>query len=268
MPAMDDADEPTCRFCFGAEDTAQDPLFRPCQCRGTSAWVHVGCLDTWRRTSVNPKSFHGEGMLHTTLYSVFSFSLTRLIDFAECDACKFRYKMGTTMLGDQLNVARLLSTAGAIHLLAFSALCCIIFVAGFVAKMFDSSLDWIEVLRCFNIDHIIAGATTTGLGSLTGYFTSAIGLTGLNNARFVVGDFIPARVGESGHDGMVGTVLFVAAVVAGLCFAFCWIYGQLEEWARATARHAQHMCGQPIEHDTSVSSSAVPDGMWAFAFRM
>ena len=133
-------DEPCCRICFDTADSSANPLFRPCHCAGTSAWVHVECLDTWRRTSVNKRSFY------------------------ECDACKFKYKFGARV-GDQIFVARLLSTAGAIHALALCALASVIFVAGFVGKLFDSSLTWWDVLRCFNAHHLMSGAAATGTRS-------------------------------------------------------------------------------------------------------
>jgi hypothetical protein len=50
--SLDDAK--CCRICLESTDNA-DPfaagrLIAPCQCRGTSAWVHRGCLDRWRAT--------------------------------------------------------------------------------------------------------------------------------------------------------------------------------------------------------------------------
>lgn len=66
---MADEDEaPQCRICFDGAETPSDPLFRPCLCKGTSAYVHVSCLDTWRCTSANPRSFY------------------------ECEQCKFKYR--------------------------------------------------------------------------------------------------------------------------------------------------------------------------------
>mmetsp|Transcript_1444 Transcript_1444/g.4230 ORF Transcript_1444/g.4230 Transcript_1444/m.4230 type:complete len:250 (-) Transcript_1444:323-1072(-) len=210
-------DEPCCRICFDTADSSANPLFRPCHCAGTSAWVHVECLDTWRRTSVNKRSFY------------------------ECDACKFKYKFGARV-GDQIFVARLLSTAGAIHALALCALASVIFVAGFVGKLFDSSLTWWDVLRCFNAHHLMSGAAATGLGSLIGWASSALGLTGMHHARFVVGDwFGPGTLRGADRDNAFGHVVALVAIAAGLCIAFCWIYSSLEAWARRTARHAQHI---------------------------
>ncbi len=42
------ADEKQCRICLGEDDNPSSPLdrlFRPCQCKGTMAYVHGRCLD-------------------------------------------------------------------------------------------------------------------------------------------------------------------------------------------------------------------------------
>jgi len=41
-------EEKTCRVCFGDEDGG--PLVQPCACRGSVQWIHVHCLEQWRRT--------------------------------------------------------------------------------------------------------------------------------------------------------------------------------------------------------------------------
>ena len=47
--ARADAEERTCRLCFGGEEDG--PLVQPCACRGTAKWVHKHCLEAWRRTA-------------------------------------------------------------------------------------------------------------------------------------------------------------------------------------------------------------------------
>ena len=49
-----DEEERACRICYG--DESADDLVQPCACRGTSAWVHRGCLEHWRRTSTKPEA--------------------------------------------------------------------------------------------------------------------------------------------------------------------------------------------------------------------
>ena len=47
--ARPDAEERTCRLCYGGEEDG--PLVQPCACRGTAKWVHNHCLEAWRRTA-------------------------------------------------------------------------------------------------------------------------------------------------------------------------------------------------------------------------
>ena len=51
-PSLDQ--EKICRICLEGTDNTEPfhegHLISPCQCRGTSAWVHRGCLDRWRVT--------------------------------------------------------------------------------------------------------------------------------------------------------------------------------------------------------------------------
>ncbi|KAH7104673.1 hypothetical protein BKA62DRAFT_692995 [Auriculariales sp. MPI-PUGE-AT-0066] len=54
-----DPDAPTCRICLaGREEEAESGrLIRPCLCRGTVAYVHVQCLNSWRKTAPGAKHF-------------------------------------------------------------------------------------------------------------------------------------------------------------------------------------------------------------------
>ena len=51
-------DEFACRICLESDQTPDDPLIAPCRCAGTTKWVHRGCLDEWRASSANARSFH------------------------------------------------------------------------------------------------------------------------------------------------------------------------------------------------------------------
>jgi hypothetical protein len=47
LDEVQDGDQLTCRICLMEGSTREDPLVRPCQCRGTIEYVHVGCLRLW-----------------------------------------------------------------------------------------------------------------------------------------------------------------------------------------------------------------------------
>ena len=50
-------DEVRCRICYSNESSTDDPLFRPCLCRGTVGLVHVSCLNAWRERPENPDAY-------------------------------------------------------------------------------------------------------------------------------------------------------------------------------------------------------------------
>lgn len=50
---MVDGAEAECRLCF---ESGGD-LIAPCNCRGTSKWVHRECLNRWRSMNHNPRAF-------------------------------------------------------------------------------------------------------------------------------------------------------------------------------------------------------------------
>lgn len=118
-----EAQPPCCRICYGTERDGEDgPLFRPCSCRGTMAWVHMECLDRWRKTSVNPRSFY------------------------RCDQCHFQYRLGRVFEAfpspDRFSVARLLGMRFAVHVISVGALLSLVFFAGFFGEMIIPELTW------------------------------------------------------------------------------------------------------------------------------
>jgi len=40
-------EEPLCRICMG--DASEGKLFSPCLCKGSMRYVHVECLQRWRK---------------------------------------------------------------------------------------------------------------------------------------------------------------------------------------------------------------------------
>lgn len=175
-------------------------------------WVHMECLESWRKMSVNPKSFY------------------------ECEQCKFQYKFGASNANNFL-IARLLASDITVAVLSFVMLLALIFVGGFVGKAFDQDSEWADVFniwKSFSLHHLITGATTTGLLSVLGWATSIGGIGGGGGWRVILGN----GWNDAGRD-TVSTVIVVLAVLAGLAFAFRWIYDRLFEYARKTTRMAQ-----------------------------
>eukprot|EP00936_MAST-01D_sp_MAST-1D-sp1_P002910 g2910.t1 len=149
MEAGDAEHAPQCRICFDDAETAETGrLFRPCSCRGSMAWVHVECLDKWRKSSANPRAFF------------------------RCEQCLYEYRFGRAFSAygpDRLSLARFLSGRFAVHILSVAVLLALVFVGGFVAKAFDPKLTWLDVFACFNLGHILAGSVLVGGFSLLGW---------------------------------------------------------------------------------------------------
>jgi hypothetical protein len=45
-------EEKLCRFCLQNKQTVKNPLISPCNCKGSLEFVHLKCLNRWRRIDV------------------------------------------------------------------------------------------------------------------------------------------------------------------------------------------------------------------------
>lgn len=63
---------PVCRICL-QEEIDMDSLISPCQCSGSSKYVHRECLNEWRRMSRNPIA-NTQCMICTTTYQLIHMS--------------------------------------------------------------------------------------------------------------------------------------------------------------------------------------------------
>lgn len=94
--------DPSCRICFGGVEEGK--LISPCLCSGSIRFVHLACLNHWRRASANRKA---------------SF---------QCDQCGFKYSMRRTRLASVLRASLVLNLV-AISAFAVLLLCCAYLVA-------------------------------------------------------------------------------------------------------------------------------------------
>jgi hypothetical protein len=67
-----------CRICLETDSTLGNPLFRPCKCNGTQAFIHEGCLESWRGQNQNERAF------------------------AQCPTCKHQYHLARAWYSDIL----------------------------------------------------------------------------------------------------------------------------------------------------------------------
>ncbi|KAH7913030.1 hypothetical protein BJ138DRAFT_1059988 [Hygrophoropsis aurantiaca] len=69
-------EEKQCRICFGDESDCKENgrLIRPCLCKGSLSYVHVGCLQKWRNSAVSQSAFYS------------------------CPQCQYRYHFARTRI--------------------------------------------------------------------------------------------------------------------------------------------------------------------------
>lgn len=206
-------DDKICRICFeGGDYGPQGCLFRPCLCSGSVAWVHMECLDRWRKASRNPKSFY------------------------RCDQCHYEYKFRRAFDAyggiDRFALVRMLESRIVKMVLSLMVLFLLVVFAGFIYKLFTPGLTWWDVFYFLNFDHVWGGSILVGIGSLLGWVISFGG----GASRIA---YFESPGGLRRIDG--GREILVLLVVIGLFVALYWLYRKIEEYAERATRMAAHI---------------------------
>lgn len=104
-PIIDDPRVRICRICFGFPfEDGLGQVIRPCKCKGSMQYIHVECLNAWRRASANERSYY------------------------ECHLCHYKYRIVRTKLALWL----LLPETAAV-LTAASILMCALLLGGILS---------------------------------------------------------------------------------------------------------------------------------------
>lgn len=107
------------RVVYVSSDPELGRLLRPCKCKGSSAYVHEGCLQSWRHA--NPS--YGER------------------NYWQCPTCGFKYRFQRVIW------ARWITSTVAQLVLTFSILLFTVFVLGFIADpIINLYLDPVETI--------------------------------------------------------------------------------------------------------------------------
>lgn len=135
------------RVVYESTDPESGRLLRPCKCKGSSRYVHEGCLQIWR---------HADPRYGTRNYW-------------QCPTCGFQYRL------QRLTWARWISSAGTQFLLTLGILLFTVFLFGFVADpildLYLGPLDdvYVELDQGYNmaqaswVAHLIKGLASLGL---------------------------------------------------------------------------------------------------------
>jgi len=124
--------EPTCRICLlGREESIElGNLIRPCLCRGTIAYVHITCLNRWRKESQSKTAFWA------------------------CPQCRYRYRLVRT------RAVGLASSPIVLGLSTITLFTLLVFFSSFIVSAFLPS-DWISSPVRYSEDEYAMGAWYT-----------------------------------------------------------------------------------------------------------
>merc|ERR1712224_848152 len=203
----------------GEEDGGeQGILFRPCLCSGSMAFVHVGCLAHWRCVSNNPRSFY------------------------RCDQCHYEYRFARVFQAygygfDKFTLARVLGMRGSVFTASVLVLLSVVFLGGFIFKVFSPGVTWAEVFRCFNWMHLAGGSAVVGAGSVLSFLVASC--PGLGNHYLFWGGRVWGGGGGSNGNNKLLLIILGIMVIIGLLLALRWIFTRISEYAQTTLRHTQ-----------------------------
>ncbi|KAL8927169.1 MAG: hypothetical protein Q9172_001493 [Xanthocarpia lactea] len=201
-------------------------LLRPCKCKGSSKYVHEGCLQAWRHADPS----YGRR------------------NFWQCPTCGFQYRL------ERMKLGRWISSAVTQIILTVTILLLTIFLAGFVGDViinfyldpywFISTRPWAEFGAKFEpimldedeppswTEHFLKGFASVGLlGFAKVLFTSPWHWWNLRSSGAGI-----RRAGMTGRERMSGINWLV--VVIGVS-TFLWaVYKGIRAWTRRTLEKA------------------------------
>jgi hypothetical protein len=184
-------------------------LLRPCKCKGSSRYVHEGCLNTWRHADPS----YGRR------------------NYWECPTCKFRYRL------ERMTWSRWISSTATQIILTIGILLFTIFLLGFIAdpiiNLYFDPLDVILDEEYWEPDHILNTPPSDARSSWTEHFLK--GLASLGVLSFFRGVFafspyvrgsvsLGSRGRSTGRTRLSSTTWLV--VLVGIC-SFLWVGGKL-----------------------------------------
>eukprot|EP00455_Lapot_gusevi_P024616 TRINITY_DN2566_c0_g1_i2.p1 TRINITY_DN2566_c0_g1~~TRINITY_DN2566_c0_g1_i2.p1 ORF type:complete len:220 (+),score=3.68 TRINITY_DN2566_c0_g1_i2:256-915(+) len=202
---------PQCRICHG--DASEGRLISPCVCKGSMKYVHSTCLETWRRASVNPRSYFS------------------------CENCKYKYSFRRTAIASFMRQFWVLPCLTA--LLFF--LTCWLF--GYVVKIFiymfaDAAEYYGEDSRflAFDLNHFLHGAI--GLG-FVGIMSLCFGWANALNIRAF--HFPGGGGGGGGGRSTIEAIIVGIFIFVGLCKVVWSLYGIVQVWSELMLSKAEDM---------------------------
>jgi len=181
--------ERMCRICHGGEDEGK--LFSPCKCKGSIKFVHVGCLDQWRKVSKNSQSFF------------------------QCENCHYKYNFRRT------TISQLFKSVWMLQVVTLFVFMVLIIMAGYCWKLVEylvaeeeerhfTSFIWVDAY------HLMTGTILVGF---IGFFQ-----------LFFWANFRPFGLGHAGGGrNNVEVVLIAIVVLIGCIKTLISLYGIVKD---------------------------------------
>ncbi|KAL4803165.1 hypothetical protein BDV18DRAFT_145278 [Aspergillus unguis] len=220
------------RVVYESSDAELGRLVRPCKCKGSSRYVHEGCLQTWRHADP------GYGRRH----------------YWNCPTCGFQYRL------ERLTWARWISSALTQMILTFVVLILTIFLLGFIADpIINLYVDPVETIyyadywegnnlsedkRASWLEHFIKGMASLGLLSFVQV------LYGLSPWQwFSVRSSSIVRGRPNTGRNRVSSLSWIV-IVLGIA-SFLWaVYRGVRAWSRRTLEKAgERVMDVPLPDD-------------------
>ncbi|KAJ5541893.1 hypothetical protein N7535_004312 [Penicillium sp. DV-2018c] len=214
------------RVVYESSDPEYGRLLSPCQCRGSSRYVHEGCLQKWRH--IDPKL--GKR------------------NFWECPTCGFQYRL------ERLTWAGWISSTTAQLSLTIGILLFTVFLLGFIADpIIEFYLGPVEVYTelveedASWLEHFLKG-------------TASLGLLSFLKAIFVLSPFHwNPRPVASGRNRAAQLNWLLIIVGIG---TFLWsVYKGVRSWSkRALEKAGERVMDIPLPEDLGDATAPVPGG--------
>ncbi|KAJ6013041.1 hypothetical protein N7499_012356 [Penicillium canescens] len=215
------------RVVYESSDPELGRLLRPCHCKGSSRYVHEGCLQSWRHA--DPK------------YS------TR--NFWQCPTCGFQYRLG------RLTWARWISSASMQLFLTIAILLFTVFILGFIADpIIDFYLGPVDVYELVDdsswLEHFIKGLTSLGLLSLIK------AIFALSPFPWNMRSVVTGRNGGRNRAAQLNWLVILVGVGS-----FLWaVYKGVRSWSRRTLEKAgERVMDVPLPDDEEVEEDSKQD---------
>ncbi|KAJ5577499.1 Zinc finger RING-CH-type [Penicillium hispanicum] len=221
------------RVVYESTDPELGRLLRPCKCKGSSRYVHEGCLQSWR---------HADPEFGTR-------------NFWQCPTCGFQYRL------ERLTWARWISSAATQILLTFAILLLTIFLLGFIADPIidlylgplDDIYDELDDEEASWLEHLLKGLAALGFVS---FFRAIFAFSPLHwNMR---GSSVVTSGRSTGRNRVASLNWLVIMVGIG---TFLWgVYKGVRSWSRRTLERAgERVMDVPLPEDEDDTVAEAPD---------